>query len=190
MIRRRPGRLAAAALGIVLLAIAAWPLWLHLTGNFHVVVPGEIYRSAQPDAAEIHDWAGRYGLRSILNLRGAHADTAWYQEESAAAAQLGIALADFPMSARQNPGPERMAELVDLLRSLPKPLLIHCQGGADRTGLAAALYLGAVADAGEASAERQLSFAYGHVGVPLLSSAWAMDEAWEEAEPTLGYPGS
>lgn len=183
-------RRIACVLAVVVVATAAWPLWLHVTGNFHVVVPGRVYRSAQPSADELRHWTATYGLRSVLNLRGTHTDAGWYRNESATADALGLRLVDFPLSARRNPGPQDMARLVALLDSLPKPLLIHCQGGADRTGLAAALYLGAVAGAGEASAERQLSFAFGHVGVPYLSSAWAMDEAWEDAERWLGYPGT
>lgn len=183
-------RRTGAGLASVLLALVAWPFWLQVTGNFHAVVPGEVYRSAQPDAAELREWAGRYGLRSVLNLRGAHADADWYRTESGAAAELGLLLVDFPLSADENPGPERTADLVALLRRLPKPLLIHCQAGADRTGLAAALYLGAVAGAGEAVAEGQMSFAFGHVGVPILSAAWAMNETWEDAERGLGFAGT
>jgi protein tyrosine/serine phosphatase len=188
--RRRLRRAFVAVLGLALAATIAWPLWLHQTGNFHAVLPGELYRAAQPAPADLARWTGQYGIRSVLNLRGTHDDTGWYRDESAAARDLGLVLADFPLSARQNPGPDRIAELVALMRRLPKPLLIHCQGGADRTGLAAALYMGAIAHAGEATAERQLSFAFGHVSVPLLSSAWAMNEAWEASETTLGYPDS
>ena len=188
--RRRLRRAFAAAVGLALAATVAWPLWLHGTGNFHAVLPGELYRAAQPAPADLARWTGEYGIRSVLNLRGAHDDTGWYRDESAAARALGLVLADFPLSARENPGPDRIAELVALMRRLPKPLLIHCQGGADRTGLATALYMGAIAHAGEATAEHQLSFAFGHVGVPLLSSASAMDEAWEASEATLGYPDS
>ncbi|MFT3972411.1 MAG: dual specificity protein phosphatase family protein [Amaricoccus sp.] len=187
---RRQRRLAGWTLGIVLLAAIAWPLWLHLTGNFHTVVPDEVYRAAQPSPADLQRWTAEHGIKSVLNLRGAHEDADWYRQEAATARALGLVLADFPLSARENPRPERMADLVDLMRRLPKPLLIHCQGGADRTGLAAALYLASIAHSGEQVAEHQLSFAYGHVGLPVLSSAWAMNEAWEDVEPRLGYPGS
>jgi len=182
-------RLVGAAIGLALAAVVAWPLWLHATGNFHAVIPGEIYRAAQPAPADLRRWATDHGVRSVLNLRGTHEDADWYREEAATAADLGIVLADFPLSARQNPGPDRMAALIALMRRLPKPLLIHCQGGADRTGLASALYVAAIAKAGEQAAERQLSFAFGHVSLP-VSSAWAMNEAWEDGERSLGYPGS
>lgn len=183
-------RRVAAAVALAAVAIGAWPLWLHLTGNFHAVVPGEVYRAAQPEGEDLRRWAAEHGLRSVLNLRGTHDDSDWYREESATAHELGLVLADFPLSARQNPGTETMAQLVDLMRRLPKPLLIHCQGGADRTGLAAALYLASIAGVGEDVAGKQISFAFGHVGVPRLSSAWAMDEAWKTAKDTMDFPES
>lgn len=62
--------------------------------------------------------------------------------------------------------------------------------GADRTGLTAAIYLAAIAGAGEHEAEKQLSIRYGHIGIPFVSRAYAMDETWEELEPWLGFNGS
>lgn len=184
----RPWRVVFTALGVALAALIAWPIWLQLSGNFHTVVPGEVYRAAQPEPEDLRRWAEDHGIRSVLNLRGTDESSEWYRQEARVAGVLGLKLADFPMSARRNPGLERMDELVALMRSLPKPLLIHCMSGADRTGLASALYLAAIADAGETAAEGQLSFAYGHVGIPVVSAAWAMDEAWEEREASLDHP--
>ncbi len=76
------------------------------------------------------------------------------------------------------------------MRDAPKPLLIHCLAGADRTGLASALYVAGVEGRGELAAEWQLSIAYGHVGVPVLSRAWAMNQTWEKMEAWLGFPDS
>jgi protein tyrosine/serine phosphatase len=184
----RPWRVVFTTLGVALAALIAWPIWLQLSGNFHAVVHGEVYRAAQPDPDDLRRWAEDHGIRSVLNLRGTDESSEWYRQEASVASDLGLKLADFPMSARRNPGLERMDELVALMRSLPKPLLIHCMSGADRTGLASALYLAAIADAGETAAEGQLSFAYGHVGIPGVSAAWAMDEAWEEREASLDHP--
>lgn len=188
---RRPLRLALRGLAfLIVVAAVSWQLQLYLTGNFHAIVPGEAYRAAQPTPADLRQWTAEYGIRSVLNLRGTDYDVDWYRQEVTAADELGLVHADFSLSARRNPGPERMADLVALMRSLPKPILIHCRSGADRTGLAAALYVGAIARESEAEAEGQLSLVYGHVGVPVLSSAWAMDEAWEQNEPFIGYPDS
>lgn len=94
------------------------------------------------------------------------------------------------MSASEQLPEARARELLELLRRAPKPILIHCQGGADRSGLAAALYLAAIANAGEERAESQMSLRYGHIAVPYLSAAYPMDESWEVLEPWLGFMGS
>lgn len=125
-----------------------------------------------------------HGIRSVLNLRGA-SDRGWYHDEIEMARRLGVTHADFAMRASKVLSPERARQLIALMQSLPKPLLIHCQQGADRTGLAAALYL-AANGGGEAEAESQISFRYGHVSLP-LSSAWPMDESWEAMERPLGF---
>ena len=85
--------------------------------------------------------------------------------------------------------PERLARLMELIDTLPRPLLIHCQSGADRSGLASALFLARAAKATEFQAEWQLSFFYGHVSMP-TAKAWPMDRTWEALEPALGYEGS
>jgi protein tyrosine/serine phosphatase len=67
---------------------------------------------------------------------------------------------------------------------------VHCTSGADRSGLIAALYLAGASGAGEHEAERQLSIRFGHIGIPFVSRAYAMDESWEAFEVWLGFNGS
>lgn len=177
-------RRLVGALLLVLVLAGGWAGWLRLGGNFHAVIAGTLYRSAQPDAADLARWQARHGLRSVLNLRGA-SDSGWYRDEVAASARLGLVHADFAMKDNAPLDPDRARALIALIDALPKPVLIHCKAGADRTGLASALYL-ATHGATEPRAEAQLSFRYGHVGLP-VSAAWAMDESWERMEPALGY---
>lgn len=163
---------------------------LRLTGNFHEVIPGELYRSAQPSEASIALYGSRYGIRTIVNLRGANRGRDWYDREVAAVRALGIGHVDFSMSAGKELSLERASELVAILKTAERPILIHCETGADRTGLASALYLAAVANRGEEAAEAQLSIRYGHFSIPVLSQAFAMDETFEMLEPSLGFPDS
>ena len=46
---------------------------LHLGDNLHAVVPGELYRSAQPTPELIADYQKSYGIKTIINLRGENA---------------------------------------------------------------------------------------------------------------------
>ncbi|MCM2472557.1 dual specificity protein phosphatase family protein [Rhizobium sp. CG5] len=180
--------LATCAAGIV--GCGLYIGYLHLSGNFHEVIPGEYYRSAQPSAAQIADYVDRYKIKTIVNLRGRVSDAEWYQDEILAAQDLGIAHIDFKMSATHALTPERAQELVQLLKTAQKPILVHCQGGADRSGLASVIYLNQVALMDEHTAEKQLMpVLYGHVAIPYVSRSFAMDESWENLERTFGLRG-
>jgi protein tyrosine/serine phosphatase len=108
---------------------------LQLTDNFHPVIAATLYRSAQPSAAEIKQYYPKYGIRTIVNLRGENDGARWYAAEVDEARRLGITLIDFKMSAGRQLTQDRAAKLIDTLKHAEKPLLIHCRGGADRSGL-------------------------------------------------------
>lgn len=189
----RIGRIIGrVGLGLVaaLVALLGYLAVLQASGNFHPVVAGELYRSAQVSGEDIAAYRAGYGIASILNLRGASPGAPWYEEEIAASAAQGVTHADFAMDASREVGPDEAARLIALMRSLPKPILVHCRRGSDRTGLAIALYLAAIRGADEATAEGQLSLWFGHVAVPVLSDAWPMDVSWEKLEAGLGYAES
>lgn len=173
----------------VALAVAAYCLFLFQTGNFHTVFPGELYRSAQLSSNDLETLHRRYGFKTILNLRGAHKGSAWYDAEVSKAAALGIAHMDFPMSPVKTLPDDRAKNLIALLEKAPKPILIHCKSGADRTGLASAFYIAAVKKGSEDTAEAQLSIAYGHFSLPFLGE-YDMDQTFENLEPYLGFSGS
>ncbi|MBB5700321.1 protein tyrosine/serine phosphatase [Ochrobactrum daejeonense] len=162
---------------------------LQYKGNVHTVLDGQVYRSNQPDPARIANLQKLYGIRTIINLRGPEPGEKWYDEEIAAAETLGIRHADFEMSARRQLSPEEARQLIALMAKAEKPVLIHCKSGSDRTGLAAALYVAAIAKGSESKAERQMSIAYGHFGFP-LSPTYAMERTFEAIEAELGYTGS
>jgi protein tyrosine/serine phosphatase len=173
---------ALGAIGILGTSCAAYAGFLQVTGNFHSVIDGQFYRSAQPTSGELTSYIQAHGIKTVINLRGSHPGTAWYDDEVTTAQGLGITHIDFGMSASKIISPEKAARLVELMASAPKPILIHCLSGADRSGLAAALYVRKIAGLDEARAEGQLSFYYGHVGIPVVSTAYAMDRSWEDIE--------
>ncbi len=193
--RRFPslGRLARGFLlyGVLPFLALVGGFYAHMvvTTNFHPVIAGELYRSSQPSAATIAALQKKYGIRTIINLRGENSGHGWYDAEVAEAKELGINHIDFGMSSRHELTQEQAATLVKLMRDAPKPLLIHCQAGADRTGLATALYLAAIDKTTEKVAEGQMSILYGHVSLP-ISAAYPMDETFEKLEPWLGLTNS
>jgi protein tyrosine/serine phosphatase len=162
---------------------------MQISGNFHPVVPGEFYRSAQPTAADISYYQKEYGIRTIINLRGENVGSDWYDDEIAQVQRLGIAHVNFRMSAKRELTEAQFVELVRVLQNVEKPILVHCNSGADRSGLVSALYVAAVAKMGEDAAESHLSLWYGHIPV-LFRASYAMDRTFENLEPVLGFPNS
>lgn len=187
MARKSIARRLGIAAGVLALSGLAYLGTLQLVGNFHTVIAGELYRSAQPSAEDIAFYSRQHGIRSIVNLRGENKGADWYDAEIAQSEKLGITHIDFAMSSSDHVSLEKADRLVAILRDAPKPLLIHCKAGADRTGLATVIYLQQIANVDEETAELQLSPLYGHVGVPLLSSTFAMDQSWEALEETYVY---
>jgi protein tyrosine/serine phosphatase len=71
-----------------------------------------------------------------------------------------------------------------VLREAPKPLLIHSKSGADRVGLAAAIFQYAIAARTADEAGRQLSIRYGHLPF-ILQETEAMDASFAEFVSTI-----
>jgi protein tyrosine/serine phosphatase len=158
---RRIGVDAAALAGTTVVAAAAVWWAIQGDGNVHVLAPGVAIRSAQPSAARLDDIVRTYGVRSVVNLRGPNAGKAWYDEELAASSRLGLAHIDIALSARQELSPAQLDAVLARVAQAPKPVLIHCNGGSDRTGLVSAAWVwshGGTAD----DAGRQLALRYGH----------------------------
>ncbi len=180
-------RKAGAAVGITVLASVGYLGFLHFSGNFHEVSAGQVYRAAQMDGQKLVRWQREHGIASVLNLRGENTGADWYETEKAVTDRLGVRHIDFRMSASRELTADQARELIEIMRDAPKPMLIHCMGGADRTGLASALYVAGIEGGTESAAEWQLSPIFGHIGLPAVSAAWAMDETWERMEPELGF---
>lgn len=177
----------AALIGVGFLG--GYLVTIQYKGNIHTIVAGQAYRSNQPDPLRIAQLQTLYGIKTIINLRGAEPGSKWYDDEVAATKVLGIHLTNYEMSSSRQLTAEQMRALIALMKNAEKPILIHCKAGSDRTGLAAALYIAAVSKGGERKAESQMSIAYGHFGIP-FSPAYPMDESFEAIETELGFSGS
>ena len=109
--------------------------------NFHWVVPGEAARAMQAWAGRLKPFLRKRGIRAIINLRGRNDDLNWWKKETRQAHELGISHLDAMLDSRKLPTRAMLATLIESFDTAPRPFLLKCSGGQDRTSFAAALYL-------------------------------------------------
>lgn len=128
--------------------------------NFEQIAP-DVYRSNHPHHARFKLYRDM-GIKSVLNLRGP-GNRAHYLFEVESLAELGMTMVDVPMGARVVPKKETLQALFAAFDSIEKPFLMHCKSGADRTGIASAMYLLDKTDISDDEVRKQLSFRYIHI---------------------------
>ena len=94
-------------------------------------VSGELLRCEQPATSDLPDLRA-LGVHALLNLRHFHTD-------SAAFADAGLTLVAEPMSAG-NVTADQLVAALRKFRDAPKPVVVHCWHGSDRTGVFVAAY--------------------------------------------------
>ncbi len=135
--RKKRLYIIAAAL-VVFLGVpgAYYTYFFEINSNFREVVPGVVYRSAQPDSEQLMEWIDEYGLKTVINLRGKNEETA-AQEKMLE--RIGVEMATLKFSAYEYPIKENLISLIEAVKNCQKPVLIHCRQGMDRSGTASAI---------------------------------------------------
>lgn len=100
--------------------------------NFGVVVPGRVYRSAMPDPGFLHYVRHRYGIDRVISLNGE-------DELHAVALRLGMQVDVYNWKQFRLPPHEEIQRVLDAMEG-DAPVLVHCTGGQDRTGLVVGVY--------------------------------------------------
>lgn len=109
----------------------AEPLSLEGVPNLHRISDG-LYRSEQPTAQGFRNLE-KLGIRTVINLRH-------FNDDAREAAGTSLRLERVKILTWRA-GDEHVIEVMRLLRNKDNgPFLIHCQHGADRTGLMSAMY--------------------------------------------------
>jgi protein tyrosine/serine phosphatase len=144
--RSTPTRRAVIAAALVLLPLAsrrsaaagrpptwATPVALDGAPNLHRV-EDNLFRSAQPNGLGFKNLAATLGVRTVVSLRA-------FNPDEALAAGVDLQLVRYPIHTWNIRRAYVVAALQTLRRaSRAAPVLLHCQHGADRTGLVSALY--------------------------------------------------
>ena len=164
-------------IAVAVLGIGSEVVRVYGGNNLHAVIPGKVYRSSQPSAEHLREMSEKYGIKTVLNLRGVTPWDSWYQEESRGSHELNLSQEDVTMSAQAMPAPAELRRVIDVFDHTEYPVVLHCKQGADRTGLVSAVALLLYTDATLAEAKRQLWPRYGHWPV---SRTVAMDRFFEQ----------
>ena len=157
--------------------------------NWGVVAPGRLYRSNHPLPWQIRLAARHHGIRTVINLRGNRADCGADALSRAEAARLGLAHIAAPFESRCAPHKDRILRLAAIFQDMDEPALIHCKSGADRTGLAAGLWL-MLQGRPVAEALAQLSLRHGHVAASrtgILDAFFKSFAAFQQANPEIPF---
>lgn len=112
---------------------AEWAQPISLSGapNLHQITPN-IFRSAQPSSLGMRNLEKR-GIRTVISLRNNHDDTELLSGTRLRAIQV-------PVNTWDIRDEQVVATLQALKHTENGPFLLHCQHGADRTGLISAMY--------------------------------------------------
>lgn len=150
--------------GALVVGGALFGLWAHQRWtlcNFHVVVGGQVYRSAQPGPERLRKWVREYGLRTVVNLRS---DTfrPVVAEEGALVKQLGLRYESVRLTKHRLPTRAVLRRLIQTIETGETPMLLHCKAGADRAGIASVVAAMAIGEESYASARKHLSVRYLH----------------------------
>jgi hypothetical protein len=142
----------------------AGAVFLNYWDNFHIVVPGLVFRSAQLEGKSLEAYLERYHIRTIVNLRGANPEADWYESERAIASRHRIRHCDIPTDSTTPPTAEEIRQIWGILETKDAtPILIHCESGINRTGSLAAICVLLLEDEGAlAKARGQLRWEYGN----------------------------
>ena len=133
-----------------------------ITENFHTVQKNKLYRSAQLSPQTLRKYIQHHKIKTVVNLRGMNPTETWWQQEQEVCQDSNVQFFNIAMSAQTMTSKENLITLLDIYRTAPKPILIHCYSGADRTGEAAALWCLEIQKQRRKHAKKQLSPWYGH----------------------------
>lgn len=156
--------------------LSAWSamvIWLHSLFVDHAIfrvfyntryrVTDRLYRSSHPLPFQLR-FAAAAGIRTVINLRGNCPRISANQLEWNACERYGLKVVHFPLRSRDAPTRAELLGLNALFSECAEPVLMHCKSGADRAGIASAVFLLTQEHCLPEQARRQLSFwRFGHV---------------------------
>jgi protein tyrosine/serine phosphatase len=131
--------------------------------NFHKIEDG-VYRSAQMNPYSLKNYIKKYDLKLIISFRKDSLTSPLSLFERELCKEMNVDFQHISLSSRKIPTKEKLLELKNTFTNIKKPMLMHCKAGADRTSLAAVLYLYFNGYDLKKAMKEQLGFLkYGHI---------------------------
>jgi len=121
----------------------------------------------------------KYHIKSILNLRG-KSKRDWYLYEINFAKKHNIKHYNFAIGSGTVYDVKTMNKILNIIKLAPKPIVVHCAGGADRSGLVTALYLYKIKHLSAKKAKEALSIEYLHAPWLFRKKTKAMDKSFDK----------
>lgn len=137
---RKINNISALFIILCLVACSKQPIerpdnWAKKVSSIHFEnlykVSDSLYRSEQPNKKGFEELQ-KLGVASVLNLRTSDSDTE-------PAEKTTLQLFSVEMKA-ENIDYDKVLEALKIIKKAPKPILVHCKHGSDRTGLIVAMY--------------------------------------------------
>lgn len=98
--------------------------------NLHKV-DDNVFRCEQPDTKSFQELE-KIGIKSVLNLRNKHTDSSFLENTKLNYFKVNMEPQDISN--------EKIILALKVLKEAPKPIVVHCKHGADRTGVVMAMY--------------------------------------------------
>lgn len=152
-----------------------------LGDNFHEIDDGRYYRSAQLSTRSMEKYVNRHGIKTVINLRGVSSKS-WYQKEKDLLRRMNVEMIDIGMSARRLPHRDDLLKLLEAFENAERPILVHCQGGADRTGEASAIYQMLYMGKSKEEALKMLRIKYHHLSWRMPAKKYFIKNIWQGVE--------
>ena len=137
-------RLWSVVIGLFLFCCLAGFMYrasvFRISKNFDEVDPGKFYRSAQLTPQELEEVIQKYGIKTVISLRGAPEHSEWVKPETDVLAKYNVKFVPASWTIDYFPDRGNFLLFANALKEGPYPILVHCRTGADRTGEASALY--------------------------------------------------
>ena len=125
----RFGKKVLPGFWLMLIGVGGYAGYLVAEHNFHVVLPGQVYRSSRMSPGALTRLMQARDIQSVSSFIGPSL------VESNTVRAMGGTYFDVSHSDRHEATDAQMERIVTILRTAPKPVLIHCKAGADRAGL-------------------------------------------------------